>query len=771
MDIKPTYNQMEEKVRELEGLIENIGTPMMLFDNNGVIRMINRSAADILGGRPDNFIGRTIPDLSPDNSAQYVQRIRDVFKTGRPESYEDKVRVVSGDKWFFSNYIPVFNEDRVVHAVQVVFIDITDKRHAEEGLKKSEEIFSLFMEHSPNYVFFKDESIRAIRLSRNYEQMLGMPLEKLIGKTMDELFPSALAKSMIEDDKRVLKEGKPVRVEEELNGRFYETIKFPILIEGNPKYLAGYTTDITEQKRAKDKLEANLRFLQALLDTIPSPIFFIDTECRYLGGNRAYFDEIIGIKIDEIIGRTVYDLPHHISKELADEYHKQDMALLNAGGTQVYEASVRCSDNKIRDFIFYKSTFLNAEGETAGIVGMMLDITDRKRDEEEKAMLQKRLQQAEKMESIGTLAGGIAHDFNNILFPILAYAELTAMGLPSDSPLQQNVKQIYRSAERARDLVRQILTFARHQEKEKIPINVSQILKETVILLRSSIPSTIDIRYNISKGHDNILADPTQISQIIMNLSTNAAHAMEANGGSLELDLGIEELGNHPDVRLNELEPGSYVRLSIKDTGHGIDPQIIDKIFEPYFTTKERGKGTGMGLAIVHGIVKSYGGEITVQSDVGKGSVFNVYLPLLEKDATALKTMDAGMKYPTGIERILLVDDEKAALDVMKTVLETLGYKVTSRTSSIEALEAFRHNPQGFDLVITDQTMPNMTGKTLAKEIMAIRHGMPIILCTGYSEQIDEKKAEEMGISAFVMKPIVIGQIAEAIRAALDKNR
>lgn len=757
-----------------------------------------------------------------------------------------------------------------------------------------EEIFDQFMEHNPIYVFFKDENIRPIRLSRNYEHMLGMPIDEILGKTMDEIFPSDLAKSMTEDDKHVLKEGKIITVEEEFNGRFYETIKFPIFIEGKAKYLAGYTIDITERKlgqkalqeseekfrtlidqaadmllvydiggnildvnskaiyeygysreelmdmnrsdldpdymdretgrefwvhfnmnkpyrfetrqkrkdgtifpveasvtrvmigdrpclmglyrdiseqeSAKEKLESNIVFLKTLLDTIPNPIFYKDIEGRYMGGNRAFAEGILGIKTEEIIGHTAYELPIQISKQDADEHSFKNLALINTGGTQIYESKIKCNDHKNRDFIFYKSTFPNAEGDIAGIVGVMSDITDLKRGEEEKALLQQRLQQSQKMESIGTLAGGIAHDFNNILFPILAHSELAMMRLPSDSPVQQNIQQIHNAAERAKDLVRQILTFAKKQKDERIPIKISSILKETVKLLRSSIPSTISIRCEINVDHDIILADPTQINQIIMNLSTNAVHAMEEQGGSLEIIVSNEYLDSESAKNFIELDSGRYVKLSVTDTGHGILPELIDKIFEPYFTTKGPGKGTGMGLSIVHGIVKKHGGEITVQSKVNHGTTFHVYLPSIEADSNVLEVIQDSDQFPTGVEQILIVDDEKITVDTIQSMLEWLGYKVTSRTSSIEALEAFRYNPKGFDLVITDQTMPNMTGKNLAKELMSIRQDIPIILCTGFSEQIDERRAKEMGIRAFIMKPIVMGQIAKIIREVLDKK-
>jgi len=267
------------------------------------------------------------------------------------------------------------------------------------------------------------------------------------------------------------------------------------------------------------------------------------------------------------------------------------------------------------------------------------------------------------------------------------------MGLPSGSPLKQNMNQIYKAAERARDLVKQILTFARKQEKELIPIKVSPILQEAIKLLRSSIPTTIDIQYDINSEQDTVLSDPTQLNQIVMNLCTNAAHAMEENGGTLEVNLTNENLDSESADEFSDLEPGRYVKFPVTDTGHGIDPQLMDNIFDPCFTTKEFGKGTGMGLALVHGIVQGNGGPVTVQSEVGKGTSFHVYLPLVEDDMDVLETAQDSVQFPTGTERILFVDDEKAAADVMQLMLEKLGYKVTARTSSIEALEAFRNNP------------------------------------------------------------------------------
>lgn len=399
--------------------------------------------------------------------------------------------------------------------------------------------------------------------------------------------------------------------------------------------------------------------------------------------------------------------------------------------------------------------------------GTLEDITELKKAEKERKKLAIQLTQAQKMEAIGTLAGGIAHDFNNILSPIIAYSEMAMMDLSPDSSIRQDIYQIYESGKRARDLVKQILTFARKSEKKRIPLKASNIVKEAIKFIRSTIPSTINIEYNCNAKLDTILADPTQMNQIVMNLCTNAAHAMREKGGALEITLNDEHVVVDDISRFADLTPGNYLRLTVRDTGPGISPDVINNIFEPYFTTKGLGEGTGMGLAVVHGIVQNYGGNIAVESEVGKGTMFHVLLPVVEVDIPM--DTETKIKLPRGNEHILFVDDEKEIVRMIRLMLEKLGYKVTALTSSVEALEAFKDTPEKYDLVITDMTMPNITGKELAKEVMTIRQGIPIILCTGYSDQIDEKIAEEMGIAAFVMKPLVMHDLATIISEVMNK--
>jgi len=319
---------------------------------------------------------------------------------------------------------------------------------------------------------------------------------------------------------------------------------------------------------------------------------------------------------------------------------------------------------------------------------------------------------------------------------------------------------------RASALVKQILSFARKSLTERNPIQISPIIKDSIKLLRASIPSTIEISQDISCEFDTVFSDPTQISQVIMNLCTNAAQAMDEHGGVLKVTLKNVEFENQ-DAGL-DVKPGCYVALTVSDTGHGIKPEIIDRIFDPYFTTKEIDTGTGMGLSVIHGIVRSYDGIITVTSELGKGSVFEVLLPVIEAETKQkVKEPEA---LPTGTERILFVDDEPSLVNMVRQILERLGYEVETKINPVEALELFRSGPDRFDLVITDMTMPKMTGKRLAKEILDIRPDMPIILCTGYHEKISEEKAGELGIKAFVMKPFVTHNFALTVRKVLDEK-
>ncbi|MGB5750729.1 MAG: PAS domain S-box protein [Desulfobacterales bacterium] len=382
-----------------------------------------------------------------------------------------------------------------------------------------------------------------------------------------------------------------------------------------------------------------------------------------------------------------------------------------------------------------------------------------------KRELELQLQQAQKMEAIGTLAGGIAHDFNNILSAIIGYTELSLNDIEKESTLYQNLQEVFRAGGRAKDLVKQILTFSRQTAQELKPVQVKLICKEAIKFLRASLPTTIEINQEI-ENDSLVMADPTQIHQVLMNLCTNAGHAMGEKGGVLEVKIADVQLEADFMAQHKELKPGPYLELSVSDTGYGIPAHLLDRIFDPFFTTKEKSEGTGMGLSVVHGIVGSYGGKIIVTSEPGKGTTFKIYLPTVERDEAPQPIAEESIA--GGTERILFVDDEPALVKIGKQMLESLGYKVTGRTSSVEALELFKAKADSFDLVITDMTMPNMTGDELARELIHIKPEIPVILCTGYSARINQQQAAAMGIRAFVSKPVPRMDIAKTIRNIID---
>jgi signal transduction histidine kinase len=389
----------------------------------------------------------------------------------------------------------------------------------------------------------------------------------------------------------------------------------------------------------------------------------------------------------------------------------------------------------------------------------------RRQARETRGRLESRLRQAHKMEAMGTLAGGIAHDFNNILSAIFGYSELAQGVLPADSPAQPFIQEVLKAGERARELVKQILAFSRQTELEIKPVQLSAVVEDTLRLLRASLPTTIEIQKEL-ETKALIMGDPSQIHQVLMNLCTNAGHAMQTDGGILTVTLKHVELDDLHNLTYPDLKPGPYVKLSVSDTGRGMRSKVLERLFDPFFTTKAKGEGTGMGLAMVHGIVQDLNGVIDVFSELGKGSTFNVLFPAIERRAAPeARTLP---QLPKGTERVLFVDDEKTLTSMGHRLLESLGYQVKTFTDPVAALEYFQREPEGVDLVLTDMTMPGLTGDQLAQKMLAVRPDIPIVLCTGFSIKIDEASAKALGIRAYINKPILRGDLATALRNVLD---
>jgi PAS domain S-box-containing protein len=506
-----------------------------------------------------------------------------------------------------------------------------------------------------------------------------------------------------------------------------------------------------------DALLASEARAAQILQTAMDGFWCLDANGRITEVNDAYC-QMSGYSRDELMAMSIDNL------EISHHPNEIDTNIRNVltGKHLRFEGQHRRKDGSS---FHVEVSVQQRHGHSGEMFAFLRDISAQKHHEAEREQLQRRLQQAEKMEAIGTLAGGIAHDFNNILGAVIGYAEIALDDSPPGSPVANDVAQILKAGNRAKELVKQILAFSRQSALQPIPLFPAMLIKEALKLLRSSLPTTIAIDLALDPEAGPVLADPGQLHQIIMNLGTNALHAMEERGGTLAITLENTALANNQFG----LAPGDYIRLAVADTGCGISPAIRERIFDPYFTTKEVGKGTGMGLAIVHGIVESYGGSISCDQRHGGGTVFTILLPRTAADMPG--EAERIEKTPTGKEHILLIDDEEMLVEMGKHLLERLGYRVTTRTSSLEALTTFQNQPDLFDLVITDHTMSGMTGADLARRMLQLRPTLPIILCTGYSDQITENKAKSLGIRGFALKPLTRKDIADLIRTVLDKGK
>ncbi len=519
---------------------------------------------------------------------------------------------------------------------------------------------------------------------------------------------------------------------------------------------------IIDRLKAEEALRASEEKLRAIFEAAEKVSFIItdaqDPEPKIMEFSPGA-EKIFGYSRNEMIGRPVSMLHMPDGAVRFPQIHRDLRE-----GIPGFSGETKLLRKSGENFTAFFSTYplINENGEMYAALGVSIDISEEKK-------LEERLRQVQKMESIGSLAGGIAHDFNNILFPIVGMAELLMEDLSPGSVGHENAQEILKAGKRGSDLVQQILAFSRQAEHKMMPVSIQLVLKEAIKLGRSSIPSYVEISQYFQNDCGLVMADPTQIHQIAMNLITNAFHAVEATGGKIHVKLKETALGGD-DIPGSDFESSRYALLSVSDTGCGISPDVIDKIFDPYFTTKEQGKGTGLGLAVVYGIVKEHGGDIKVYSEVGKGSTFDVYLPLIKKRSHA-ESAETVKIHPTGEEHILLVDDEEVIIRLERQMLERLGYRVSYRTSSPDALKVFSANPYSFDLVITDMTMPTMTGDELARELIAVRGDIPIIICTGFSERIDEAKAATIGIKGVMMKPFVKSEMAGMLRKVLGQAK
>jgi PAS domain S-box-containing protein len=643
------------------------------------------------------------------------------------------------------------------------------KRQAEAERQRLQQV----ADGLPVQISHLDRNLRYLFVNQAYRRWLGREEhQEVVGRTMPEVLGQEVFQRLKKHIDHVLG-GQAVEFEDVRtlpNGekRYLHVRYMPAYdAQGRVSGLYGLLEDITPRRQAELAHRVSEHKFAAAFHAAPV-ILVISTqrEGRILEVNDA-FCLATGYRREEVLNRTVRELG--LWRYPWDR--QRVLELLQRDG-QVDNLPVTLVDREGRDhYCLFTCRPLDYQGEPC-LVALVMDITDRVVAEQEKGALERQLRQARHMETVGSLAGGIAHDFNNILAAIIGYSELVLAELPPDSQARANQEKVLRAAQRAQKLIKQILTFSQHGATGgRQPVRLAAVLEEALALLKSSLPSSVELRLDLQAPEAVVMADPTQLHQVFMNLCVNAAQAMEPDGGTLAVSLREENLLDHPT-----LPPGRYLCLEVCDTGQGISSQDMARIFEPYFTTKQPGHGTGLGLSVVHGIVQELGGAIKVTSTPGQGSCFRVYLPMEESSIekasdtseVAIREQDAALP-PGGRERILLVDDEEDVADMCRQALERLGYRVRTFYHSPEALAAFQADPEAFDLVITDQTMPHLTGPALAQQITRLRPDIPVIMYTGYNPGLSPPPPAA-GIREILPKPLGLHSLAWAVRRVLDQS-
>jgi len=751
---------LQKSEEKLRAMLNASPLAILLIDRNGRVLESNEEHAGRLQMTRAQITGKCIWDLLPESVRVHRKmQVETVFETAEPFSGEDK----RGNVWNAYHIHPAIKNNRnEIEAVIVEALDISERKRSEEALKESK----MFLDNMSDIAYIADAQGNVTWVNSAFARITGIPPEEIIGKPFLPLFIKDDHASLIDVYKKTL---LGESLENTLTFTSGVTCHFTSLPKRNDKGeiigTFGVARDITARLIAQKALQVSEDRLKKAQEAAGIGNWEYDMSTGRVWGSEEAF------RIYEIERTSEYLPLDEVESHIIDaERVNQALVDLITKGED-YDIEFQITQKNSQRLLTIHSIadlIKDDEGNPVKVLGVIQDVTDKKVKEQEHIKLLAQLQQAQKMEAIGTLAGGIAHDFNNILFPIVGYTEMLIDEADKESVIHDRLNVILNSAMRARGLVQQILAFSRQQEQKLKPLKAEIIVKEALKLMRASLPSTIEINLDIADDCGVVVADPTNIHQIIMNLCTNAYHAMEKTGGRLGVTLSrVESMPE--DVVGTDRDVGPYLCLKVEDTGHGIEKEVMDRIFDPYYTTKEKGKGTGLGLAVVHGIVHSYGGAIRVQSEIGVGTVFQLFLPSIKTETPILET-ESISGLPKGNEKILVVDDEENITKLAKEMLGKLGYEVTTYTSSSKALLAFRRNPEAFDLVITDMTMPHMTGDEMALEMMKVRPDIPVILCTGHSEIIKEEEALTLGLRGFLLKPIQGRIFAEKIREVLDEQ-
>jgi PAS domain S-box-containing protein len=781
----------EERYRRLVDLSPDA----VLILQGGRVVFVNQAGVTLLAAKDaDSIVGRMATDfVHPDEVPGLIERMRQVLDGERPAAFVERRYVRYDGTAVDVEAAAMIYPDPDGPAIQVILRDITHRKRAEAALRESEERFREIAETIDEVFWISaPDKNRMLYVSPAYEKIWGLPCAELYANPRawiaaidpldrDRVIDAALTRQTegtYDEEYRIVRPDGSVR--------FIRDRAYPLRDESGAIHrIVGLAEDITDRKAVESEIRALSEQLEArvvertaqlreandsltrvearqraLLDAIPDIVFRIHRDGTYLdysaprGAASVPQEGIIGSRV------TASGLPAEVARAMLQAIERA----VDGGRLETLEYDLE-TGGEVRRF----EARIVRSG-TDEIVATIRDITDRKRAEAERDLLEQQLRQSQKMEAIGTLAGGIAHDFNNILTAIIGHTELLRAQRADDRGLEERLSEIAKAGARAKDLVAQILTFSRRQERRRAPTALGPVVVEALKLLRAAIPTTIDIESEVKPDLPQVLADPTQIHQIVMNLAANAAAAMAGGPGRLTVTLDAMHLSDEGAARHPSLRPGAYVRLVIKDSGRGMSPDVLERIFDPFFTTKGPGEGTGLGLSVVHGIVVSHDGAILVDSRVGEGSVFRIYFPTIAtvREIDVAPAPEASRGHG---ERVLCVDDEPAIADLLEAMLVSLGYRVTATTSPIEALAAFLAEPDAFEAVVTDLTMPGMNGADLVGRILAERPSIPIVMATGFSRAMTDDGVRQLGVRKLLLKPFSMSTLGEALHEALREAR
>lgn len=756
-DHRKTQRALHKSERMYRTLIETTRDMVFIVSTRGLFTYANPMFETMTGCSLDELMGRPFTDiLAHDFREAAVKQFKKEIRGGEPSTFEMEVIHRNGTKTPIEFLMTMlFDLSGNPAGCFGVGRDITKRKQTEDALNLERRFFEALFESLPGHAFVAGENGCYVRCNRSYEDFHG---ENLVGKsllkTLDRIHPAHREK--VQQAMRQAADAGQVSLEyvslqqdgreipRFLRGQFFE-------LDGK-RFAVGVSLDISERVKAEEEL----RRLSVAIEQAAEDIIVTDPEGVIQYVNPA-FEKITGYSRTEVIGKT----PSFLKSGFHEPpFYKHLWETIKSHNVWTGRITNKRKDGK---YIYEDTTIsplLSSADKLTGYVALKRDVT-------EAVKLEAQLRRAQKMEAIGTLAGGIAHDFNNIIGAVVGYAGL-AQFKTTDTVIHHYLEQIINACNRSRDLVKQILTISRQQEQGKRSIAITPVIKEALKLLQASLPSTIEIRQMYNTRQDTILADPTQIHQVLMNLCTNAVHAIGEERGALEVSLSRKVISAKNSAYNSQLKRGAYLQIAVSDTGRGIDPAIEDKIFDPFFTTKEMGEGTGLGLSVVYGIVKDHGGIISVESEIGKGTVFRIYLPLIK--TAGKRERQKAEPIPRGRGKIMYVDDEESIALLGKEMLTAIGYEVTAFSNSRDALEMFRLHPDFFDLVITDMTMPNMSGDRLAGEMLKIRPGLPVILTAGFDDGISEERAKKTGFRELIMKPVFFPGLAQAVKRTMNKS-